>query len=146
MARSYAAVKRPPAPTPSWPVPPAPAGGFARRPPSQRPENARPRPAADLNAPPDAEVAGEDARRRGGGAESNATAAGSVERHLGVGRRVQVGSGTRPRVLRPLRRRTAHGPGGRGRRRAFDGCVRASHGMILTQRVEQNKNIMAGTQ
>jgi len=74
MARSYAAVKRPPAPTPSWPVPPAPAGGFARRPPSQRPENARPRSAAaDLDAPPDAEVAVEDARRRGRGAQSNAT-------------------------------------------------------------------------
>src|SRR5262245_19882262 len=74
MARSYAAVKRPPAPAPSWPVPPAPAGGFARRPPSQRPENARPRPAAaDLDAPRDAEVAVEDARRRGRGAQSNAT-------------------------------------------------------------------------
>src|SRR5215831_4557373 len=74
MARSYAAVKRPPAPTPSWPVPPAPAGGFARRPPSQRPKNARPRPAAaDLEAPSDAEVAVEDARRRGRGAQSNAT-------------------------------------------------------------------------
>src|SRR5215475_12396451 len=74
MARSYAAVKRPPAPTPSWPVPPAPAGGFARRPPAQGPENARPRPAAaDLDALPDAEVAVEDARRRGRGAQSNAT-------------------------------------------------------------------------
>src|SRR5499426_2350941 len=73
MARSYAAVKRPPAPAPSWPVPSAPAGGFARRPPSQRPENARPRPAADLDAPRDAEVAVEDARRRGRGAQSNAT-------------------------------------------------------------------------
>jgi DNA repair photolyase len=31
MARSDAAVRRPPAPTPSWPQPPAPAGGFARR-------------------------------------------------------------------------------------------------------------------
>src|SRR5262249_7578359 len=58
MARSYAAVKRPPAPAPSWPVPPAPAGGFARRPPSPRPENARPRPpAAALDAPRDAQVA-----------------------------------------------------------------------------------------
>src|SRR4029453_9361914 len=56
------------------PVPPAPAGGFARRPPAQRPENARPRPAAaDLNAPPDANVTVEDARRRGRGAQSNAT-------------------------------------------------------------------------
>src|SRR5262245_25044070 len=74
MARSYAAVKRPPAPTPSWPVPPAPAGGLARRPPAQGPENARPRPAAaDLDALPDAEVAVEDARRRGRGAQSNAT-------------------------------------------------------------------------
>src|SRR5262249_9614428 len=73
MARSYAAVKRPPAPTPSWPVPPAPAGGFARRPPSPRPGNARPRPAAGPTAPPDAEVAAEEPRRRGRGAQSNAT-------------------------------------------------------------------------
>src|SRR5262245_44365083 len=73
-ARSSAAVKRPPAPSPSSPAPPAPAGGFARRPPSQRPEKARPRPAAaDLDALPDAEVAVEDARRRGRGAQSNAT-------------------------------------------------------------------------
>ena len=46
MARSYAAVKRPPAPTSSWPSPPAPAGGFARRPSPSRVETARPRPAA----------------------------------------------------------------------------------------------------
>src|SRR5262249_26740428 len=74
MARSYAAVKRPPAPTPSWPVPPAPAGGFARRPPSHRPEDSRPRPAAAHPAAPrDAEGAVEEARRRGGGAQPNAT-------------------------------------------------------------------------
>src|SRR5215471_5730742 len=74
MARSYAAVKRPPAPTPSWPVPPAPAGGFARRHPPSRPENARSRPAAvDLDAPADGEVAVEGERRRGRGAQSNAT-------------------------------------------------------------------------
>src|SRR5262249_50952234 len=78
---------------------------------------------------------------------------GTFDRHLGVGRRVEVGGGgTRPRILRPLRRRTARktarrrrgdGPGGHGRRRAFDGCVRASHGTILMQAVEQNKNIVA---
>src|SRR5262249_36387408 len=45
MARSYAAVKRPPAPTSSWPAPPAPAGGFAPRGAASRPGNARPRPA-----------------------------------------------------------------------------------------------------
>src|SRR6266568_2145208 len=74
MARSYAAVKRPPAPTPSWPTPPAPAGGFARRPPPSRPENARSRPAAvDLDTPGDGEVAVEGERRRGRGAQSNAT-------------------------------------------------------------------------
>src|SRR5262249_31224704 len=70
----HAPLNPPPAPMPSWPVPPAPAGGVARRPPSQRPENARPRPAAaDLDAPPDAAAAVEDARRRGRGAQSNAT-------------------------------------------------------------------------
>src|SRR5262249_60180985 len=74
MARSCAAVKRPPAPTSSWPSPPAPAGGFARRPPPSRVENAKPRPAAvDLDAPAEAEVAVEGARRRGRGAQSNAT-------------------------------------------------------------------------
>src|SRR5215813_13139661 len=73
MARSYAAVKRPPAPTSSWPSPPAPAGGFARRPPPSR-DNGKPRPAAfDLNAPAEAEVAVEGERRRGRGAQSNAT-------------------------------------------------------------------------
>src|SRR5215467_1134540 len=73
MARSYAAVKRPPAPTSSWPSPPAPAGGFARRPAPSR-DNAKPRPAAvDLNAPAEAEVAVEGERRRGRGAQSNAT-------------------------------------------------------------------------
>src|SRR6516225_10338495 len=73
MARSYAAVKRPPAPTSSWPSPPAPAGGFARRPAPSR-DNAKPRPAAvDLNAPAEAEVAVEGERRRGRGVQSNAT-------------------------------------------------------------------------
>src|SRR5262249_57622161 len=71
----------------------------------------------------------------------------------GGGGRVGVGGGgTRPRILRPLRRRAARktarrrrgdGPGGRGRRRAFDGCVRASHGLNLPQGIEQNKNIIA---
>src|SRR5438309_6735451 len=74
MARSYAAVKRPPAPTSSWPSPPAPAGGFARRPPPSRVETAKPRPAAvDLDTPAEAEVGVEAARRRGRGAQSNAT-------------------------------------------------------------------------
>src|SRR5215469_15232067 len=74
MARLYAAVKRPPSPTPSWPVPPAPAGGFARRHPPSRPENARSRPAAvDLDTPADGKVAVEGERRWGRGARSNAT-------------------------------------------------------------------------
>jgi DNA repair photolyase len=68
MARSEAAVRRPPAPTPSWPQPPAPAGGFARR------GGPAPRRAAAVNleAPTDADVAVEAARRRGRGAQSNA--------------------------------------------------------------------------
>jgi DNA repair photolyase len=69
MARSNAAVKRPPAPSPSWPASPAPAGGFGRRP---GPEAARPA-AVDLGAPTDANVAVEGARRRGRGAQSNAS-------------------------------------------------------------------------
>src|ERR1700730_2701387 len=74
MARSYAAVKRPPAPTSSWPSPPAPAGGFARRPSPSRVATANPRPAAAaLDRAAEAEVAVEDARRRGRGAQSNAT-------------------------------------------------------------------------
>src|SRR5499427_7762655 len=73
MARPYAAVKRPPAPTSSWPSPPAPAGGFARRPAPSR-DNAKPRPAAiDLAAPADTEAAVVGDRRRGRGAQSNAT-------------------------------------------------------------------------
>jgi DNA repair photolyase len=68
MARSNAAVRRPPAPTPSWPSPPAPAGGFARRP-APEPRAA----AADLDAPIRADVAVEGARRRGRGAQSNAS-------------------------------------------------------------------------
>jgi DNA repair photolyase len=65
MARSHAAVRRPPAP--SWPRPPTPAGGFARR-----AGNAPGRPAAvELAAPTDVEVAVEAARRRGRGAQSN---------------------------------------------------------------------------
>src|SRR5947209_10734834 len=72
MARSYAAVKRPPAPTSSWPSPPAPAGGFARRPSPSRVETPKLRPAAvDLDTP--AEAAVEAERRRGRGAQSNAT-------------------------------------------------------------------------
>jgi DNA repair photolyase len=73
MARSSAAVRRPPAPEassltasspkPSLPKPSASAGGFAH-----------PRPAAvDLEAPADLEVAVDGARRRGRGAQSNAS-------------------------------------------------------------------------
>src|SRR5262245_59471316 len=67
MARSDAAVRRPPAPTPSWPQPPAPAGGFARRGPPRRAA------AVNLEAPADQDVAVEAARRRGRGAQSNAS-------------------------------------------------------------------------
>ncbi len=67
MARSYAAVRRPPAP--SWPQSPTPAGGFARR-----AGHISGRPAAvELAAPIDTEVAVEAARRRGRGAQSNAS-------------------------------------------------------------------------
>src|SRR5262245_41350027 len=69
MARSNAAVKRPPAPNPSWPVSAAPAGGFGRR-----PGRGAARPAAvGLETPTDADVAVEGARRRGRGAQSNAS-------------------------------------------------------------------------
>src|SRR5437660_10407129 len=66
MARSHAAVRRPPAP--SWPQPRTPAGGSA-----PRSGHIPGRPAAvELAAPTDAEVAGEAARRRGRGAPANA--------------------------------------------------------------------------
>ena len=72
MARSSAAVKRPPAPKPSAPV-----GGFAPGAVSSAdPTGLRGprRPAAiDLNAPGDAEVAVGGERRRGRGAQSNAS-------------------------------------------------------------------------
>jgi DNA repair photolyase len=69
MARSSAAVRRPPAP-PEPSLPP-PAGALARR--GQPATASRPRPAAvDLHAPADAEVAVDAARRRGRGAQSNA--------------------------------------------------------------------------
>src|SRR5262249_42972972 len=69
MARTSAAARRPPAPEPS-----APAGGFARRAPKSQPADKPSRPAAiDLNAPIDIEVAVETERRRGRGAQSNAT-------------------------------------------------------------------------
>jgi DNA repair photolyase len=69
MVRSDAAVRRPPAPPPSSPPPPAPAGGFARRggPASRRPA------AVNLEAPTDPDAAVEAARRRGRGAQSNAS-------------------------------------------------------------------------
>jgi len=67
MARSHAAVKRPPAP--SWPQPSTPAGGFARR-----AGHGAGRPAAvELAAPTEPEVAVEAERRRGRGAQSNAS-------------------------------------------------------------------------
>src|SRR6266508_4441107 len=66
MARSDAALRRPPAPTPSWPPPPAPAGDFARRGPPRRAA------AVNLDAPTDPDLAVEAARRRGRGAQSNA--------------------------------------------------------------------------
>ena len=67
MARSHAAVRRPPAP--SWPQPRTPAGGSA-----PRLGHIPGRPAAvELAAPTDAEVAVEAARRRGRGAQSNAS-------------------------------------------------------------------------
>jgi DNA repair photolyase len=67
MARSSTALRRPPALPPS-----APAGGFARRGPAS--ETATPRPSAiDLDAPPDTSVAVEADRRRGRGAQSNAS-------------------------------------------------------------------------
>src|SRR6476619_4535152 len=69
MARSNAAVKRPPAPNPSWPASAAPAGGFGRRPGREAARAA----AVDLEAPIDADAAVEGARRRGRGAQSNAT-------------------------------------------------------------------------
>jgi len=67
MARSHAAIKRPPAP--SWPQPSTPAGGFARR-----AGHGAGRPAAvELAAPTDVEVAVEAERRHGRGAQSNAS-------------------------------------------------------------------------
>src|SRR5262249_31384341 len=73
-------------------------------------------------------------------------AALAFDPHLAVGPRIEIdGGGTRPCLPRPGRRGGARaspprrrgggeGPGGgRGRRRAFDGCVRASHGVILLQ-------------
>jgi DNA repair photolyase len=65
MARSSSALRRPPT------APSVPAGGFARRGP---PGSAQVPPAAvDLGQPPDAEVAVEADRRRGRGAQSNAS-------------------------------------------------------------------------
>src|SRR6476659_6267589 len=69
MARSNAAVKRPPAPNSSWPASTAPAGGLGRRPGREAARAA----AVDLEASIEAEVAVEGARRRGRGAQSNAT-------------------------------------------------------------------------
>ena len=72
MARFSAAVRRPPAP--SFPQPSPPAGGFARRSRGPQPAEAPSRPAAvDLDAPADGEVAVDAERRRGRGAQSNAS-------------------------------------------------------------------------
>ncbi len=68
MARSSAAVKRPPAPKPS-----APAGGFAPSGEPAQPPDRRRQAAIDLGAPRDDEVAVADERRRGRGAQSNAS-------------------------------------------------------------------------
>ena len=68
MVRSSAAVRRPPAPQPS-----APAGGLGVRSPQPQPTDGRRPPAIDLNAPPDGDVAVEGDRRRGRGAQSNAS-------------------------------------------------------------------------
>ena len=73
MASQSAAVRRPPASQPSLPESSAPAGGFARR---GEPygQDARRRPAAvDLDAPTDIDVGVDAARRRGRGAQSNAS-------------------------------------------------------------------------
>src|SRR3954447_6706473 len=73
MASQSAALRRPPASQPSLPESSAPAGGFARR---GEPygQDARRRPAVvDLNAPTDIDVAVEAARRRGRGAQSDAS-------------------------------------------------------------------------
>ncbi len=73
MASQSAAVRRPPASQPSLPESSAPAGGFARRG-EPHGKDARRRPVAgDLNAPTDIDVAIEAARRRGRGAQSNAS-------------------------------------------------------------------------
>ena len=65
MARSSSVLRRPPA------APPQPAGGFARRGP---PGSAQVPPAAvDLGPPPDTEVTVDADRRRGRGAQSNAS-------------------------------------------------------------------------
>src|SRR5262245_2184435 len=66
MARSSAAVKRPPAPQPS-----APAGGLAPRGETPRRASARRPAAVNLEAPAEAEVAVDAERRRGRGAQSN---------------------------------------------------------------------------
>ena len=72
MARFSAAVRRPPAP--SSPQPSPPAGGFARRNRPSLTAEVPLRPAAvDLDAPADGEVAVDVERRRGRGAQSNAS-------------------------------------------------------------------------
>ena len=74
MASQSAAVRRPPARQPSLPETSAPAGGFARRDQPLHGQDVRPRPAAvDLAAPTDGDVAIEAPRRRGRGAQSNAS-------------------------------------------------------------------------
>ena len=74
MASQSAAVRRPPARQPSLPETSAPAGGFARRGQPLHGQDVRPRPAAvDLAAPTDGDVAIEAPRRRGRGAQSNAS-------------------------------------------------------------------------
>jgi DNA repair photolyase len=68
MARSSAALRRPPASAPS-----APAGGFAQGNRRSESASARREAAVDLDAPPATEVAVDAERRRGRGAQSNAS-------------------------------------------------------------------------
>src|SRR6478735_2307345 len=73
MASQSAAVRRPPASQPSLPESTAPAGGFARRGEPYGQDTRRRPVAVDLDAPTDIDVAVEAARRRGRGAQSNAS-------------------------------------------------------------------------
>src|SRR5438046_760467 len=74
MARTYAARNSPSAPAPSASAGYARNSSSSKKAASKTPPSAPPRPAAvDLALPPEAEIAVEEARRRGRGAPSNAT-------------------------------------------------------------------------